>query len=74
MESKITDAVVELADNGFILKYEDTVLVFSDKVGNCYRDMIADLMQDLDNAIEEGEYTKIRVKVEVEPIKDNEHG
>ena len=74
METKKTDAVVELADNGYILRYGDTVLVYSDKTGNCYRDMIADMMQDLDNAIEAGGCSKIRVKVEVEPIKDNEHG
>ena len=61
--------MVELADNGYILRYADTVLVYSDKTGNCYRDMIADLMQDLDNAIEADGCSKIRVKVEVEPIE-----
>ena len=61
--------MVELADNGFILRYGDTVLVYANKMGNGYRDMIADLMQDLDNAVKAGGCSKIRVKVEVEPIE-----
>ena len=73
METKKTDAVVELADNGYILRYGDTVLVYANKTGNCYRDMIADIMQDLDNAIEAGGCSNIRVRVEVEPITDNDN-
>ena len=73
-EKRTIEAMVELADNGYILRYGDTVLVYSDKTGNCYRDMIADIMQDLDNAIEEDECSKFRVKVEVESIKDNADG
>lgn len=76
METKKTDAVVEVADNGYILRYGDTVLVYTNtnNMGNGYRDMIEDIMSDLDNAIEAGGCSKFRVKVEVEPIKDNEHG
>lgn len=74
METKKTDAVVELADNGYILRYSDTVLVYTNKMGNGYRDMIEDIMSDLDNAIEAGGCSKIRVKVEVEPITDNDNG
>lgn len=73
METKKTDAVVEVADNGFILRYGDTVLVYTNKMGNGYRDMIADLMQDLDNAIKAGGCSNIRVRVEVEPINDNDN-
>lgn len=74
METKKTDAVVEIADNGYILRYGDLLLVFPNKMGNGYRDMIADIMEDLDNAIEAGECSKIRVKVEVEPLNDNDKG
>lgn len=73
METKKTDAVVELADNGYILRYGGTVLVYSDKTGNCYRDMIEDIMTDLDNAIDAGGCSNIRVRVEVEPINDNDN-
>lgn len=73
METKKTDAVVELADNGYILRYGDTVLVYTNKMGNGYRDMIEDIMTDLDNAIEDGGCSKIRVRVEVEPLNDNDN-
>ena len=76
METKKTDAVVELADNGYILRYDDTVLVYirTNRLNqDGYKDMITDLMQDLDNAIEKGECAKIRVRVDIEPITDNDN-
>lgn len=76
METKKTDAVVELADNGYILRYGDTVLVYTNtnNMGNGYRNMLEYIMTDLDNAIEAGGCSKIRVKVEIEPITDNDNG
>ena len=69
MESKITRAIIELADNGYIMHSDDLLLVYTNKMDNGYRDMIAELMSDLHMLIDAGEYTKIRVRVDVEPIE-----
>ena len=76
MENKITEATIELADNGYIMRYSDSVLVYTHtnkQNHDGYKEMIEDLMCDLDNEIDEGGCSKIRVRVEVEPINDNDN-
>ena len=69
-DKRTTDATLEVADNGYVLRIDqdEIVLVYE---GTKLPDGIGrELLSDLENLIEQGEYGAFHIRVEVTPIPD----
>ena len=68
-EKKTTKATIEMADNGYILHLIDNPDMLSVYEGARLQDrMYAELFCDLQELIDNSEYTKFKVTVTIEPL------
>lgn len=69
-ERRITEATLEVADNGYVLRIDqdEMVLVYEDT--KLPDDIGGELLSDLDDLIDKEEYSAFRIRVEVIPIPD----
>lgn len=69
-----TEFELTLADNGYILStpQDELLLVYEGEAipEGISESMLRELMCDLEEAIDNGEYGKFKITVSVEPIKD----
>ena len=69
---RVIDAVVELADNGYILWINDIATLYQTD-GDVPSELCANVLADLDILVDECCASKFRVHVEITPINNNDN-
>ena len=67
---RTTEAHLTLADNGYVLNMLDDELLLVYEGKKLPDDIGRELLSDLDDLIEQGEYGAFHIRVEVTPIPD----
>lgn len=69
-EKRTTEATLEVADNGYVLRMDDDELLLVYEGTKLPDDIGGELLSDLEDLIEQGEYGAFHIRVEVTPIPD----
>ena len=69
-EKRITEATLEVADNGYVLRIDQDEMVLVYEGTKLPDDIGVELLSDLDDLIDKEEYSAFRIRVEVIPIPD----
>lgn len=69
-EKRTTDATLEVADNGYVLRMDDDELLLVYEGQKLPDDIGRELLSDLEYLINQGEYGAFHIRVEVTPIPD----
>lgn len=69
-EKRITEATLEVADNGYVLRIDQDEMVLVYEGTKLPDDIGGELLSDLDDLIDKEEYSAFRIRVEVIPIPD----
>lgn len=68
--ARTTEATLEVADNGYVLRMDADSLLLVYEGTKLPDDIGGELLSDLDDLIDKGEYSAFRIRVEVIPIPD----
>ena len=69
-DKRITSATLEVADNGYMLRIDQDEIALVYEGTKLPDDIGGELLSDLDDLIDQGEYSAFRIRVEVIPIPD----
>ena len=69
-EKRTTEATLEVADNGYVLRMDADSLLLVYEGTKLPDDIGGELLSDLDDLIDKGEYGAFHIRVEVIPIPD----
>lgn len=67
---RTTEATLEVADNGYMLRIDQDEIALVYEGTKLPDDIGGELLSDLDDLIDKGEYSAFRIRVEVIPIPD----
>lgn len=67
-EKRTTEATLEVADNGYVLRMDDDELLLVYEGTKLPDDIGGELLSDLEDLIDKGEHDKFKITVTIEPI------
>ena len=67
-EKRTTEATLEVADNGYVLRMADDELLLVYEGTKLPDDIGGELLSDLDDLIDKGEHDKFKITVTIEPL------
>jgi len=67
-EKRTTEATLEVADNGYVLRMADDELMLVYEGTKLPDDIGGELLSDLDDLIDKGEHDKFKITVTIEPL------
>lgn len=67
-EKRTTEATLEVADNGYVLRMDDDELMLVYEGTKLPDDIGGELLSDLDDLIDKGEHDKFKITVTIEPL------
>ena len=67
-EKRTTEATLEVADNGYVLRMDADSLLLVYEGTKLPDDIGGELLSDLDDLIDKGEHDKFKITVTIEPL------
>lgn len=67
-EKRTTEATLEVADNGYVLRMDDDELLLVYEGTKLPDDIGGELLSDLDDLIDQEEHDKFKITVTIEPL------
>lgn len=67
-EKRITEATLEVADNGYVLRIDQDEMVLVYEGTKLPDDIGGELLSDLDDLIDQEEHDKFKITVTIEPL------
>lgn len=67
-EKRTTEATLEVADNGYVLRMDDDELLLVYEGTKLPDDIGGELLSDLDDLIDKGEHNKFKITVTIEAL------
>lgn len=67
-EKRTTEATLEVADNGYVLRMDDDELLLVYEGTKLPDDIGGELLSDLDDLIDKGEHDKFKITVTIEAL------